>query len=138
MKTYFGILFLAVILFSGCNQADSKKTNGTTDQAITKEETGNQTTNTLDGNSENTSSTPAQTAQGINPAHGEPGHDCAIPVGAPLNAKNNSSPMITPGSSSPLINPGSSTPAATAPGMNPPHGEAGHDCAVPVGAPLNK
>ena len=31
------------------------------------------------------------------------------------------------------------TPAAspTKPGMNPPHGQAGHDCAVAVGAPLN-
>ena len=30
------------------------------------------------------------------------------------------------------------TPAPTQPGMNPPHGQAGHDCAVAVGAPLPK
>ena len=34
----------------------------------------------------------------------------------------------------------SPTPAATttAPGMNPPHGQPGHDCAIAVGAPLKK
>ena len=26
----------------------------------------------------------------------------------------------------------------TAPGMNPPHGQEGHDCAIAVGAPLPK
>ena len=26
----------------------------------------------------------------------------------------------------------------TAAGMNPPHGQPGHDCAIPVGAPLKK
>lgn len=29
------------------------------------------------------------------------------------------------------------TPIATAPGMNPPHGEPGHRCDIPVGQPLN-
>ena len=28
---------------------------------------------------------PAATAPGMNPPHGQPGHDCAIAVGAPLN-----------------------------------------------------
>lgn len=31
-----------------------------------------------------------------------------------------------------------STAGTTAPGMNPPHGEPGHDCAIPVGQPLKK
>lgn len=29
--------------------------------------------------------TPQQSAVKINPPHGEPGHDCAVPVGQPLN-----------------------------------------------------
>ncbi|MES2410959.1 MAG: hypothetical protein V4535_05895, partial [Bacteroidota bacterium] len=29
-------------------------------------------------------------------------------------------------------------PAATAPGMNPPHGQPGHVCGTPVGSPLPK
>lgn len=138
MKTYLGILFLGIFLFSGCDQSDSKKTNSTTDQNTTQEEPANRVTNVPEGNSDNISSTPAQTATGMNPAHGQPGHDCAIPVGAPLNTKNNSSPMVNPGSSSPLINSGNSSPVQTAPGMNPAHGQPGHDCAIPVGAPLNK
>lgn len=55
----------------------------------------------------------------LNPPHGEPGHDCAIPVGAPLG-------------SSPQTN------TQVAEGTNPPHGQPGHDCSIPVGAPLNQ
>ncbi|HLV37814.1 hypothetical protein [Xanthomarina sp.] len=140
MKTYLGILFFGIILFSGCDQSDSKKTNSTTDQPITQEEPAKQVINVPEGNSDNVSntSTPAPTASGMNPAHGQPGHDCAIPVGAPLNNKTNSSPMVNPGSSSPVINSGTSSPVQTAQGMNPAHGQPGHDCAIPVGAPLNK
>lgn len=60
----------------------------------------------------------------LNPAHGAPGHDCAIPVGAPLNGAKSATPTATP---------------ATATGnakTNPAHGQPGHDCALPVGAPL--
>ncbi|MBK6446411.1 MAG: hypothetical protein IPF81_14280 [Bacteroidetes bacterium] len=45
----------------------------------------------------------------------------------------------------PAVNPSqpqmqTTTPASgpTAPGMNPPHGQPGHDCAIAVGAPLKK
>lgn len=31
-----------------------------------------------------------------------------------------------------------SQPTVTAAGMNPPHGEPGHDCGIPVGSPLKK
>lgn len=86
----------------------------------------------------------------LNPAHGQPGHDCSISVGAPLSTgKNaqggqmNTTPVNTtpvtasPSSPTPVIaTPGQSSPGTTAPGMNPPHGEPGHDCAKPVGAPL--
>ncbi|GGG54530.1 hypothetical protein [Bizionia arctica] len=133
MKTYLGILFFGAILFSGCDQSKSQTTNSNTDQTVTQEEPAKQVVN-----SNNTSITPAQTAPGMNPAHGKPGHDCAIPVGAPLNTKNSSSPMVNPGSSSPVINSGNSSPVKTAPGMNPAHGQPGHDCAIAVGSPLNK
>lgn len=76
------------------------------------------------------------TAQ-LNPPHGEPGHRCEIPVGAPLDG---SAPP--PASSAPPItlNPPSPTPSSptgvNSGKINPPHGEPGHDCAVPVGSPL--
>ncbi len=98
-------------------------------------------------------STPPSSSGALNPPHGEPGHDCAIAVGAPLNSakgtqdiKMNTQPS-SPATSSPIITPATapapviaapapSSPGQTAPGMNPPHGEPGHDCAKPVGAPL--
>lgn len=103
----------------------------------------------------------ASSAAGMNPAHGEPNHRCDIAVGAPLNSppgKNSTAaPTIatptvgTPSSpiiSDPNINSGNTqsipstpSPAAkipTAPGMNPPHGEPGHDCSIAVGSPLKK
>ena len=90
---------------------------------------------------------------GMNPAHGQPGHRCDIAVGAPLNspATKPASTTVNPGKASfttttvqnptaasgvpDLLKP-NATP--TAPGMNPPHGEAGHQCGVAVGAPLPK
>ncbi len=105
-----------------------------------------------------------KTAPGMNPPHGEAGHKCEIAVGAPLNSapakvastNGNSSPVtmtpavvnsngtITPGSNTVITTTNNNTPAMlkaptkTAPGMNPPHGEAGHKCEVAVGAPLPK
>ncbi|HEX9980007.1 MAG TPA: hypothetical protein VGB50_05515 [Flavobacterium sp.] len=107
---------------------------------------------------------PAAVAKGMNPAHGQPGHRCDIPVGAPLNSKpskptsppqqqNDPNIKVTPaqlnadGTLSPKGATPSSAPAilkdpaatpATAPGMNPAHGQPGHRCDVAVGAPLPK
>ena len=83
---------------------------------------------------ENTGTTAA-----LNPAHGQPGHRCEIPVGAPLDQEPASTlqqqqQTTTPVSSnaSPVrLNTSTATPL-----KNPPHGQPGHDCAVPVGADL--
>lgn len=82
----------------------------------------------------------------LNPAHGEPGHVCEIPVGAPLDGSastNASAPMeITtppaPAFGTTLPMGGQSSPAITLPSgtPNPPHGEPGHKCEVNVGDPL--
>lgn len=96
---------------------------------------------------------PMATAPGMNPPHGQPGHRCDIPVGQPLNSKpatatpasqnintnGNNIVQIDPNAVSPgkitLDNNGKQ--AKTAPGMNPPHGQPGHRCDIPVGQPLN-
>lgn len=66
----------------------------------------------------------ATSTAGVNPAHGQPGHRCDIPVGASL-----ATPVNT-GTNSGLLNSASS-------GMkNPPHGQPGHRCDLAVGAPL--
>ena len=104
------------------------------------------------GKTENTTSAPAANATpgvvapqaatpgttvGLNPPHGEPNHRCDIEVGAPLNspAKPN---LSTPPAFTPSLNNTTPQPQTVAPGTNPPHGQPGHDCGVPVGAPLTK
>lgn len=82
-------------------------------------------------------SVPAKVAPGMNPAHGEPGHRCDIPVGAPLSTPSKgAAPAATP---QPIqVTPQAAPQAqATAPGMNPPHGQPGHRCDIPVGSPLS-
>ncbi len=84
----------------------------------------------------------------LNPPHGQPGHSCDIPEGAPINP---TAPALTPklvqtAAPQPLPS-AATTPAsavapaqaqpATAAGMNPPHGQPGHRCDIAVGAPLN-
>jgi hypothetical protein len=81
------------------------------------------------------------TAPGMNPPHGQPNHRCDIAVGAPLNSPPGQKPaQATPNpvqaQPQPQVQP--QTVAATAPGMNPPHGQPNHRCDVAVGAPLPK
>ena len=81
-------------------------------------------------------------AEGINPPHGQPGHRCDIPDGAPLNSQPKTNSTNTQGTISPqiqtAISPVIQTPVQTTEGMNPAHGEPGHDCSIPVGSPLKK
>lgn len=77
---------------------------------------------------------------GMNPAHGQPGHRCDIAVGAPLNSppgKSASVPNSGANVTAPVITKTNVPAVVTKPGMNPPHGQAGHRCDIAVGAPLN-
>lgn len=82
-----------------------------------------------------------------NPEHGAPGHDCALPVGAPLKqntqnlAPQNLNITDTNAEQQPVVEAPVETktiavPQATNAKINPPHGQPGHDCAIAVGAPL--
>ncbi|MDR5591217.1 hypothetical protein [Christiangramia sp. SM2212] len=64
-----------------------------------------------------------------NPAHGEEGHRCDLPVGAPLDKASTST--TTQDMTTSPVRLKSATPK-----INPPHGEPGHDCSVPVGSEL--
>jgi hypothetical protein len=73
----------------------------------------------------------------LNPPHGHPGHDCAIPVGSPLNGKSKVAPQSpVPPATPALMDPSQKLPFSNSVALNPPHGQPGHDCAIPVGQPL--
>lgn len=156
IKAVFTLLIVSVILIScGENekksesplteipektetQAQELKTNETTNTPVQMQ---TQTTPKTSTGNTVTQVTPA----GINPPHGQPGHDCSIPVGQPLdgsklNMTNSSTPQQpTFQQSGPRVSnvPNNSTQrTTTAPGMNPPHGQPGHICSIPVGSPL--
>ncbi len=84
-----------------------------------------------------------QNTVGMNPPHGQAGHRCDIAVGAPLNSpptKPIPNPAVTASgmnASAPVITKSNTTAVVTKPGMNPPHGQAGHRCDIAVGAPLD-
>lgn len=79
---------------------------------------------------------PANAAAALNPKHGQPGHRCDIPEGAPLNS-NVTNPAPQPvNTTSPLVAPPVITQPQKTVRLNPAHGQPGHDCGVPVGQPL--
>src|SRR6187551_1917643 len=83
---------------------------------------------------------PVKVAKGMNPSHGQPGHRCDIAVGAPLNspvAPNVASPQVVSNTSTTVVPSTAVVAPQTGKGMNPPHGQPGHRCDIPVGAPLN-
>jgi hypothetical protein len=167
-KLFISVPVLMTIVLMACKSSDKEQTpttTTTTTPANTPATTPTTTTNTntttpsqdvvpsgaaLPPVSQPTTVTPApttavKTAAGLNPAHGEPGHRCDIPVGSPLSTApaKTTTPTIQP-----TVNPQPVTvsqptvvntaPATkVAPGMNPAHGEPGHRCDIPVGSPLN-
>lgn len=72
----------------------------------------------------------------LNPEHGQPNHRCDIAVSAPLNSPSQQVQQTAPATQAlpvqakPVINTSGTVT------INPPHGEPGHDCAIPVGQPL--
>ena len=123
------IVLISLFLIASCDKAPSKVQSA---PATTNSQP--QTTNTT------TSSNNGNKQVKINPKHGEPGHTCAVPEGAPIpDGPVEQTPVIktelVPGTQNPPTNL-QSTPTVAA-GMNPQHGQPGHRCDIPVGAPLN-
>jgi hypothetical protein len=95
-------------------------------------------------------SQPAAGQVKLNPAHGQPGHDCAIAVGQPLKNQTGTTPVqvATQQTSkpTPIVTQTTQAPPTTAfpavqtstgkPKLNPAHGQPGHDCTIAVGQPL--
>lgn len=83
--------------------------------------------------------------KGLNPAHGQPGHRCDIAVGAPLNSapaqgqpvQQTQTVQVNPNQKNMVMTTTVAAPVKVGKGMNPSHGQPGHRCDIPVGAPLN-
>lgn len=73
-----------------------------------------------------------------NPAHGQPFHDCALPVGAAFVAEDLPAPpkAVTAPVNLPAEVQQQTPPATKEVKLNPAHGAPGHKCEVAVGAPL--
>ena len=98
-------------------------------------------------NNNTTQATLPSTPTGVtlNPPHGQPGHRCDIPVGAPLNSKPAAQPAAPQQQVTQqqiVIDPQQAQQhtGTTEPGFsgkpNPPHGQPGHRCDIAVGATL--
>lgn len=122
-KTKLNLFVVAIglTLMVSCNDSEKKAEASTEGTPAATETTNNAATEEVK----------------VNPAHGLPGHRCDLPVGAPLNgtAANTATPTSTNTTQSTTVSP---IRVDQTPSVNPPHGEPGHDCAVPVGAPLDK
>lgn len=99
-------------------------------------------TNTVSG-----SSTSVVSNVRLNPPHGQPGHRCEIPVGAPLDGSapvqteiQQPEPIQVEPTPQPVQVEPTPAPQQTAAGFsgkpNPPHGQPGHRCDISVGAIL--
>jgi hypothetical protein len=119
LKVNVFLLAMGMFFFTSCKE-ESSDTNPVTGEAQTEA-----ASKTGAGDLKN------------NPAHGLPGHRCDLPVGAPLTASAGTTPTPTPTTQLPST---SVSPIRVdqTPSVNPPHGEPGHDCSVPVGAEFDK
>lgn len=151
MKNYIGLLLLAGLALNSCkNEQEIKESTPTA--VIPFTEVGNKMRNesaakvATPTNTTGTNAPIVATAEGMNPPHGQAGHRCDIPVGAPLNspappAQPNSKIATTPQMTVTPTTSATTTTTPTTPtpeGMNPPHGQEGHRCDIAVGAALPK
>lgn len=122
-------------VFVSCNDEKKENTSEDTSETITEKnvDTPESTTEASNGD------------VALNPQHGQPGHRCDIPVGQPLdgsgqqtqtNTQTQQSPVIKNSGSVP-VNSNNNTNTTTDGAVNPAHGQPGHRCDIPVGAPLD-
>lgn len=133
----------AMLVFTSCNSNEAESfDDGNSMETVNDAQRsmpnidGSGVQNSGDGVQNNAIQNPTPSANGaanLNPPHGEPGHDCAVPVGQPLTS-NSGAGVTNPTINAPTFNAPKSNSTAK---LNPAHGEPGHDCAVPVGQPLN-
>lgn len=152
MKKLTIIALVAAFSFVSCKDSNKESNASTTDTSTPVATPQSQNEHDHDHAGHNHGAN--EVAQGMNPPHGEPGHRCDIPVGAPLNSEptqpgGNTAPASSSGQgflgsgdaqTTPSQTTGGQSQFTTAPGMqgkpNPAHGQPGHRCDIQVGDPL--
>jgi hypothetical protein len=127
-KSFVTILVAAAPFIISCKDKEIVEKAPATVQEATLEQKKQALKNVVPATSQQLNSASGGGALAVNPPHGQPGHDCAIPVGAPLNSAG--TPTQTPAMKRVNSVPSSGN------GINPPHGEPGHRCDIKVGDPL--
>jgi hypothetical protein len=154
-NTFLGLISVSILAVS-CKKDEKatylKEESGSQQSSVALNNTPKASLMDQAGIQSNAAPAAMATAPGMNPAHGQPGHRCDIPVGQPLNSQPTATPAsqnISVGANGAVqIDPSAASSAKavvnnntqsvkTAPGMNPPHGQPGHRCDIPVGQPLS-
>ncbi|MGG5505684.1 MULTISPECIES: hypothetical protein [unclassified Myroides] len=164
MKNYlFAVSSLLLLSVTACKDTGKEPSTITIDGATTEQPASTPTPEpTKEATEEATpaqptpvASTPATTNQTtaasskLNPAHGQPGHRCDIPVGTPLDApagggmQTSAAPVAASQGQPFLVNDQAKDrimqeqgQSASSGKINPPHGQPGHRCDIQVGQPL--
>lgn len=149
MKHFYYTFLATVITFTSCKN-DDKKAQATNQDVVpfiqqTTIANSPQTPVAETHNlfRENNATKTSSVVTAVNPAHGQPNHRCDIAVGAPLNSAPNKSnaPVsqmnVQPQATQMVASKVSAPKVVTVKGMNPPHGEKGHRCDIPIGEPLS-
>ncbi|SRX72384.1 hypothetical protein [Aequorivita antarctica] len=124
-KPFMIAMLVAAPLFIACkDKATPAEGTINTPQEATLEQKKQALQNVAPTSTQTTNNTSSSGNLALNPAHGQPGHDCAIPVGAPLDGSGASSSTASP------------IQASGGSGINPAHGQPGHRCDIKVGDPL--
>src|SRR5690606_1821183 len=127
-KSFLIVLLASAPLFISCKDKETEVETPTVQEATLEQK--KQALQNVAPTSSQTINNSATGDVAVNPPHGPPGHDCAIPVGAPLNSAGSSN-------TTPAVNKTEAVPAAiSGKGVNPPHGQPGHRCDIKVGDPL--
>jgi hypothetical protein len=149
-KIYISSIIIASLAFISCKKELEVQENTSTSELIRlglAKDTSKTTAPVAQAPATNPNTVLGET-KGLNPAHGQPGHRCDIAVGAPLNSAptQQGQTVTTQPAQTVQVNPGQpkvvtttavAQPVKVGKGMNPSHGQPGHRCDIPVGAPLN-
>lgn len=122
-KTLFILATVSVFACTNAKQDTTTQTYAPTPTGLSGIKQANAT------NAANATPSTNQNGELLNPVHGAPGHDCSLPIGAPLNKPAKADTSKEAANKTPLAE-------TQKPRLNPAHGMPGHDCAVAVGAPL--